>query len=150
MHAEPFSWHRLPGEDGMTALLGIGWQNGDCWAKANRALMGHPSYQGSLTEELAVYQASRYQTSLGEWPAAFPAGILAWLALHGSPAAKALVVRTVPWLREHQSDDGLWHQEDLSREDTGRLVEVTEPPLATYHIVAALQQFGVLDRLRPS
>ena len=147
-YVEPFRWHRLPGTDNAMALLGKGWQNGDCWAKVNRVLAAHPACPGSLTERLALFQASRYQTSLGEWPAAFPAGMLPWLAQYPVPAAKALALKTVPWLRAHQADDGLWHQEQLSRESTGAKATPPEPRLATYHMAAALHWFGVLDRLR--
>ncbi len=148
-HLEPFTWRRLPGDGGCYALIGTGWQNGDCWAKTNRALAAHPACAGSLTEHLAVFQASRYQTSLGEWDQAYPAGMLSLLSLYDSPAAKALVARTVPWLREHQGDDGLWHHEELPRKDWGRPALPPEPRLATYHVAAALAKFGVLERLRP-
>ena len=145
-HLEPFSWYRVLGKDNIFVLLGMAWQNGDCWVKTNRALSGHPSCRGSLMEDLAVYQASRYQNSLGEWGQAFPAGMLAFLSLYEDPVAKSLVVKTVPWLREHQAEDGLWHHEEFPREE---LAAPCEPRLATYHIVNALHKFGVLDRLRP-
>ncbi|MFC1718535.1 hypothetical protein ACFL6S_33070 [Candidatus Poribacteria bacterium] len=147
---EPFCWYNIPGEDGLFALIGIGWQNGDCWAKTNRALSRHPSCSGSLTEHLATYQASRYQTSLGEWDQGFPAGMLAFLSLYNSNTAKSLVTKTIPWLREHQADDGLWHHEKLSQNDWGKLAEPLAPKLATYHIISALHKFGLMDRLRPS
>ena len=146
---EPFTWRRLPGRDDVFALIGSAWQNGDCWAKTNRAMAAHPSAAGSLAAHLAVFQASRYQTSLGEWDQGFPAGMLAFLALYDSPAAAAIAAKTVPWLREHQGDDGLWHHEALPRNDWGRPAHPAEPRLATYHIVAALARFGLLDRLWP-
>jgi hypothetical protein len=148
-HLEPFSWHRLPGQEGAFALLGTGWQNGDCWAKTNRALAQHPSCRGSLVEDLAIFQASRYQTSLGEWDQAFPAGMLAFLSVYSDAEAKSLVAKTVPWLREHQADDGLWHHEELPRNDWGKPAAPPEPRLATYHILAGLRKFGLLSRLRP-
>lgn len=146
--AEPFHWYRIPGEGNCFALVGSAWQNGDCWVKTNRALARHPSRPGSLAEHQAVYQASRLQTSLGEWDQGFPAGMLAFLSLYDLPAAKALTIKSVPWLREHQGDDGLWHQEDLPRTDWGRPAIPPSPRLATYHIVAALARVGILDRLR--
>ena len=148
-HVDPFYWCRIPGEDGLFALVGTAWQNGDCWAKTNRALSQHPSCPGSLAEHLAIYQASRYQTSLGEWEQGFPAGMLAFLSLYNHTAAKSLVMKTVPWLREHQADDGLWHHEELPRSDWGKPAHPPEPRLATYHIVSALHKFGLMDRLRP-
>ena len=148
-HLEPFCWYHLPGEDNTFALIGTGWQNGDCWVKTSRALIEHPSCAGSLTAHLATYQASRYQTALGEWDQGFPAGMLAFLSLYNDPAAESLVARTVPWLREHQSDDGLWHHEQLFRKDWGKPAIPPEPRLATYHIVAALHKFGLTGRVRP-
>ena len=147
-YVEPFSWRWLDNSDGPLALVGIAWQNGDCWAKVNRALAAHSACKGSLTERLALYQASRYQSSTGEWPEAFPAGILAWLGLYDARAAKALVLKTVPWFREHQSDDGLWYQECLPQAEWGTQATPARPRLATYHILAALSRFGVLRRLR--
>lgn len=148
-HAEPFRWVRLPGVDECYALIGSGWQNGDCWVKTNRALSQYPSCAGSLAECLAVYQASRYQTSLGEWDQGFPAGMLAFLSLYDHPMARALVIKTIPWLRKHQADDGLWHHEELPRTDWGKPAHPPAPRLAAYHICSALQRFGVLDRMRP-
>jgi hypothetical protein len=147
-HLLPFQWLAAPGADGAFALVGSGWQNGDCWLKTNRALSQHPSWPGSVQERLGVYQASRYQTSLGRWEQAFPAGMLAFLVLCSDPAAESLVIKTVPWLRNHQGDDGLWHQEDLWRDDWGKLATPAEPRLATWHICAALRRFGLLERLR--
>ena len=148
-HLEPFSWYHIPGADGFFALVGTGWQNGDCWAKTNRTLSQHPSCPGSLTEHLAIYQASRYQTSLGEWEQGFPAGMLTFLSLYNHGAAKSLVIKTVPWLREHQADDGLWHHEELPQGDRVDGAKPPEPRLAAYHIVSALHRFGLMDRLRP-
>jgi len=147
-HLEPFCWYGIPGENDRFALLGTGWQNGDCWAKTNRALSQHPSSPGSLTENLAIHQASRYQNSLGEWDQAFPAGMLSFLSLYDNPVAKSLVIKTVPWLREHQADDGLWHHEELLRVPWGELAEPCGPRLATYHIASTLHKFGLIDHLR--
>jgi len=148
-HLEPFSWYRIPGAVDCFALIGTAWQNGDCWAKTNRALSQHPTCPHSLAECLAIYQASRYQTPLGEWDQGFPAGLLTFLSLYNHGAAKALAIKTVPWLRAHQADDGLWHHEELERSEWGKLAEPPGSKLATYHIVAALHRFGLLDRLRP-
>ena len=148
-HLEAFNWRAIPGQRDAFALIGAAWQNGDCWAKTNRALAACSSHPGSRTERMAVYQASRYQTSLGEWNQGFPAGLLAFLSPFGNPMAKSLVVKTVPWLRKHQLDDGLWHHEDLPRNDWGRPARAPEPRLAAYHIVAALHAAGVLACLRP-
>lgn len=148
-HVDPFFWRHIPGKRGSFALVGMGWQNGDCWLKTNRALARHPACPGSLTEHNALYQASRYQTSLGEWAQAFPAGMLALLSLYRSPVAQSLVIKTVPWLRAHQARDGLWHHEELHRIPWGRLADPPGPRLATYHIIAALNTFGLLGRLRP-
>ena len=54
-HPEPFCWYPAPRVEGAFPLVGSGWQNGDCWAKTNRALASHPSCRGSLTERLATY-----------------------------------------------------------------------------------------------
>ena len=145
----PFLWYAIPGERRAFALVGTGWQNGDCWVKINRALSQHPSCPGSLTERQAVYQASRYQTSLGEWDQGFPAGMLAFLSVYDHATARALAIKSVPWLRLHQGDDGLWHQETLPRSVRGQPAQPAEPRLATYHIVAALERFNLLDGLRP-
>jgi len=147
--AEPFQWRRIPGDDDWYALVGNGWQNGDCWARTNRALSQHPSCPGSLAEHQAIYQASRYQTPLGEWDQGFPAGMLSLLSLYDQDAARSLVIKTVPWLRHHQATDGLWHQEELPRTDWGRPAHPASARLATYHICAALRGSGVLGRLRP-
>jgi len=147
-HAEPFVWVCIPEQEHLFALIGSGWQNGDCWVKTNRALSQYPTRPGSLTEHLAIYQASRYQTSLGEWSQGFPAGMLAFLSLYDHVTAQALVTKSVPWLRIHQADDGLWYHDTLYRSDWGKPAHPAQPRLATYHIVAALNRFGMLDRLR--
>ena len=146
---EPFVWYRLPGNSRCFALVGTAWQNGDCCVKTNRALSQHPACPGSLVERQALSQVSRYQNSLGEWDQGFPAGMVAWLSLYAHPAAKALVAKTVPWLRHNQASDGLWHHEELPRKDWGKPATPPQPRLATYHIVAALARFGLLERLRP-
>ena len=145
----PFHWYALRGRGKGYALIGAAWQNGDCWARVNRALVQHPRCRGSLAERLAVFQASRYQDSLGRWDQAWPAGMLAFLSLYAQPAAGALVMKTVPWLREHQADDGLWHPEALPQRGRGKPTTPTAPRVATYHIVAALHTFGLLRLLRP-
>ena len=148
-HVEPFCWYRIPGRGAVFALVGSAWQNGDCWAKTNRALSQHPTCPGSVVEDLAVFQASRYQTSLGEWDQGFPGGMLSFLSLYDNPVAKSLVMKTVPWLREHQGDDGLWDHSELPQDDWGKLARPPNPRLTTYHIVHSLHKLGLLDRLRP-
>lgn len=145
----PFAWYGTPGRENTYAVLGAAWQNGDCWMRMNRALSQHPACPGSVTERLAVFQASRYQTSVGTWSQAFTAGMLAFLALYNRGAAKALVLKTVPWLRRHQADDGLWHHTGPPDGDRKTLATPPAPRLATYHIVSALHTFGLLARLRP-
>lgn len=149
-HLEPFYWYSIPEQEGFFALIGTGWQNGDCWAKTNRALSQHPLCSGSLTEHLALYQASRYQTSLGEWDQGFPVGMLKFLSLYDNPIAKALMIKNIPWLRKHQSNEGLWHHDKLPRKNRKGIAKAIppEPRLATYHIVSALHKFGLIDHLR--
>jgi hypothetical protein len=57
-HAEPFIWLGIPGEERLFALIGSGWQNGDCWVKTSRALSQHPSRPGNLTELRAIFRYS--------------------------------------------------------------------------------------------
>ena len=60
-----------------------------------------------------------------------------------------MVLKTIPWLREHQKEDGLWHHEDIARWGENARHPAMSPRLGTYHIVAALDAFGLLDRLQP-
>ena len=141
---EPFVWRKLPGRQRSFALIGTAWQNAECSAKTNRALAAHPACHGSLTERLALYQMARYQTSLGDWPHANPHGMLAFLSLYDHPAAKALAAKTIPWLRRHQDDDGLWRRGQIARLTKTRASQPVEPRLVTYHIVLALHRLGLL------
>jgi len=145
------------------ALVGSYWENADCWAKTNRALSQLPGWPGTIAEFFSLFQARLYQTCLGTWEQGFPASILRWLAevtrtaratrrLEDSAAmrfAKAILLRTVPWLRQNQRDDGLWHHEELPRWSGGKGYPPPSPRLMTYHIASALNTFGLLDRLRP-
>lgn len=146
---EPFVWRKLPGRERDFALTGIAWQNAECSAKTNRALGAHPTCPGSLTERLALFQMSRYQTSLGDWPDANPHGMLAFLSLYGHPAAKALAIKTVPWLRHHLDGDALWRRGEIARPTKTRASQTVEPRLVTFHIVLALHKLGLLRELRP-
>jgi hypothetical protein len=158
----PYEWRDI-GLPGHFAVVGSYWQNADCWAKANRALTQFPGCRGSTAEFFALFQCHLYQTSLGEWNQGFPAGIFQWIsdvtrcaraqsAVEESPLlrfAKLMILKTVPWLREHQEEDGLWNHAGLSRQGGGAGLPAVGPRLATCHIVAALNDFGLLDRLRP-
>jgi hypothetical protein len=75
--------------------------------------------------------------------------MLAFLALYDRSAAKALVIKTIPWLRQHQAGDGTWHHEGLADSRQKGLARPPAPRLATYHIVSALHKFGLLACLRP-
>ena len=144
------------------ALVGTYWQNADCWAKANRALSQFPGCRGSTTEFLALFQCHLYQTALGEWNQGIPAGLLQWIAdvthlarqesvIDDSPLlrfAKLMVLKTVPWLREHQEDNGLWDHGELARYAGGRDREPPSSRLVTYHIASSLNEFGLLEKLR--
>ena len=158
----PYSWRDI-GVENHYALVGAYWQNADCWARANRALTQYTGCVGSLTEFFALFQCHLYQTSLGEWDQGFPGGILRYITevtrlararntADASPAlrlAKLMVLRTIPWLREHQKEDGLWHHEDLPCwGDTGRYPAMS-PRLGTYHILSALHAFDLLETVRP-
>ena len=153
--------YRDIGRDGCYALDGAYWQNADCWAKPNRALSAFPGWSGSIAELFALFQCHLYQTPLGEWNQGYPSGILRLIAevtratraehsLDDSPLlcfAASRLLRTVPWLRGHQKPDGLWHFADLPRHgDQGR---PPSPRLGTYHVVAALDEFGLLEDLLP-
>jgi hypothetical protein len=147
----------------MARHVGAYWQNADCWARSNRALTQFPGCTGSLTEFYALFQCHLYQTSLGEWDQGSPGGMLRFIlevtrlaraqsAVNDSPLlrfAKVMIMKTIPWLRENQHDDGLWRHEDLPRWDEHARHPAMSPELGTYHIVAALHAFGLLDRVRP-
>ena len=159
----PYDWRDI-GADGHHALVGTYWQNADCWAKTNRGLSTNAAWPGTIQEFFALFLMRLYQTPLGEWNQGFPAGILGLLSQvtrgsreahgpEGTPTlrfAKSILLRTVPWLRHNQADDGLWHHEDMPYWGGGHLNIPPSPRLATYHIVASLRDFGLLDRLRPS
>ena len=159
----PYEWREV-GLCDHYAVVGSYWQNADCWAKANRALTQFPGCRGSATEFLALFQCHLYQTSLGEWNQGYPAGILQWISdvtrlagkectIEESPLlrfAKLMVIRTVPWLRKHQDEGGLWDHATLERRGAGARFSPLSARLATYHIAATLNEFGLLDRLRPS
>ena len=55
----------------------------------------------------------------------------------------------VPWLREHQDEDGTWKHDALPRHASGARFEPPSDRLAAYHIVSVLDEFGLLERLRP-
>ena len=110
-----------------------------------------------------MFQLRLYQTSLGEWNQGFPAGILRWLvevtrtarAKHDftdSSAlrfAKTIMLKAIPWLKEQQKEDGLWEHDELIRYSGGRDRKPPSSRLVTYHIASALDEFGLLDKLRP-
>ncbi|MHC4252628.1 MAG: hypothetical protein ACYS9X_26215, partial [Planctomycetota bacterium] len=148
------------GCDGFVALDGAYWENADCWAKPNRALSLFPNWAGSIAEFFALFQCHLYQTPFGEWNQGYVSGIFRMIEAvtrqareGGGPDAasiicfaKRMLLRTVPWLRHHQKDDGLWHLADLPRHgDVGR---PPDPRLGTYHVVSVLGEFGLLERLR--
>ncbi|MFQ6130407.1 MAG: hypothetical protein ACE5R4_00060 [Armatimonadota bacterium] len=156
----PYDWRDI-GVENHFALVGSYWQNADCWAKTNRALSQFPTWSGSIAEFLAAFQCHLYQTSLGEWNQGYPAGILRWIAEATSTTrareavehsrllrfAKLTLLKSVPWLREHQKADGTWDHEELPRHG-----EEGRPPgrrLGTYHIVSVLHEFGLLEGLLP-
>jgi len=159
----PYEWRDIGLRDHF-AVVGSYWQNADCWAKANRALTQFPGCRGSTTEFFALFQCHLYQTSQGEWNQGYPAGMLEWISevtrnarrerdIDESPVlrfAKLMVLKTVPWLREHQGEDGTWDHAELSRRGEGADLPALSARLATYHIVTALNEFGLLDRLRPA
>ena len=149
------------GSDAFVGLDGAYWENADCWAKPNRALALFPGWVGSIAEFFALFQCHLYQTPLGEWNQGYVSGIFRMIEAvtrqareaGGAEAepilcfARRMLLRTVPWLRHHQQDDGLWHLGDLPRHgDAGR---PPDPRLGTYHIVSVLHEFGLLERLRP-
>lgn len=157
----PYDWKDI-GDGSRFALVGTYWQNADCWAKANRGLCRFAPWSGSIAEFFAVFQAHLYQTTQGEWPQGFPAGVLRLIAeatsttragqnANDSPAARlarVILLKSVPWLREHQSPSGLWDHGELSRFGGGERFQPLSPRLATYHIASVLNEFGLLARLR--
>ena len=158
----PYFWRDIGLKDHF-AVVGSYWENADCWAKTNRALAQFPDCRGSITEFLALFQCHLYQTSQGEWDQGFPAGIFRWIAevtrraraekaLQDSPLlrfAKLLIMKTVPWLLEHQEESGMWDHGGLERRAAGAQFKPPSPELATYHIVSVLNEFGLLRKLLP-
>lgn len=158
----PYEWKDIGVSDHF-ALVGTYWQNADCWAKTNRALSQFPTWPGTIAEFFALFQLHLYQTPLGEWNQGFPAGILRWIAEvtrtarrdysfeNSSPLrfAKLIILKTIPWLRENQKEDGLWYHDELSRFSDGEARRPISRRLGTYHIVSVLNEFDLLDRLRP-
>lgn len=158
----PYEWRDI-GSGSLFALVGTYWQNADCWAKTNRALSQFPEWPGTIAEFFSLFQSHLYQTSLGEWNQGFPAGIFRWLvevtrtarAKHGladSPAlrfARLIMLRAIPWLKEHQKEDGLWDHGELPRYSGGKDRKPSSNRLVTYHIASALDEFGLLEKLRP-
>ena len=147
--------------DGYIALDGAYWENADCWAKPNRALALFSGWSGSVAEFLALFQCHLYQTPLGEWNQGYVSGLFRMIeavtrqtrtarGVDGNPLlcfARSLLLRTVPWLRHHQQEDGLWHLDELPRH--GEQGRPPDPRLGTYHIADVLHTFGLLDSLRP-
>jgi hypothetical protein len=158
----PYEWRGI-GIENHFALVGTYWQNADCWAKTNRALSQYPAWPGTIAEFFSLFQLHLYQTSLGEWNQGFPAGIFRWIAevtrtarakhsLADSPAlrfAKLIVLKTIPWLREHQKENGLWDHNELPRHFDGEHRQPLSARLGTYHIVSVLNEFGLLKKLTP-
>jgi hypothetical protein len=156
----PYGW-RETGADDHYAVVGAYWQNADCWAKTNRALAQLPAWPGTLQAFFGLFQCHLYQTSLGAWDQGYPAGVfrqiaemtrLARQAANAAPElwlARVMLLKSIPWLREHQAEDGLWHHENLPRFEKGKLNNPPGPRLAGYHIASVLNEFGLLDRLRP-
>lgn len=156
----PYTWRDI-GADNWYPLVGAYWQNADCWARSSRALTQYPGCEESLSEFFALFQCHLYQTSLGEWDQGSPAGLLRFvtevtrLARQRKPVpdsdvlrfARLMVLRTVPWLRENQHDDGLWNHEDIPRWGDTASHPALSPRLNSYHIVSALRTFGLLGRL---
>jgi hypothetical protein len=151
------------GIDNHFALVGTYWQNADCWAKTNRALSQFPGWSGTIAEFFALFQCHLYQTSLGEWNQGYPAGMFRWIAeatrttrakhnFEDSSAlrfAKLILLKTIPWLREHQKEDGLWAQDELPRFSGGERRQPPSRRLGTYHIVSVLNEFNLLGKLSP-
>lgn len=141
----PYEWKEI-GIENHFALVGSYWQNGDCWAKTNRALSQFPTWSGTIAEFFALFQCHLYQTPLGEWNQGFPAGIFRWIAevtrttrakhsFEDSSLlrfAKLITLKTVPWLREHQKEDGLWHHNELPRFGGGKQNRPPSSRLGTY------------------
>jgi len=154
----PYRWKEI-GIDNHFALVGSYWQNADCWAKTNLALSQFPTWSGSIAEFLALFQCHLYQTPLGEWNQGYPAGIFRLIAEVShitrqnvedsliSRFAKMLLLKTIPWLREHQKEDGLWAHGELA--GMGEHHRPLNRRLGTYHIVSVLNEFNLLEKLRP-
>jgi hypothetical protein len=147
------------GAEGCHAVIGSYWQNADCWAKSNRGLSGLPGWPGSIAAFLGLFQCHLYQNALGAWDQGYPAGLLRQiadmtrLAREGAVdapelrLARVMVLKTVPWLRHNQEDDGLWDHSKLPCHLGYDEFPCISRRLGSYHIVSALDDFGVLDRL---
>ena len=156
----PYRWKEI-GLENHFALVGSYWQNADCWAKTNLALSQFPTWSGSIAEFFALFQCHLYQTPLGEWNQGYPAGIFRLIAevtritraRHDVEApsisrfAKMLLLKTIPWLREHQKEDGLWAHDELA--GMGEHHRPLDRRLGTYHIVSVLNEFNLLEKLHP-
>lgn len=159
----PYEWRDI-GVQNHFALVGTYWQNADCWAKTNRALSTNAAWPGTIQEFFAPFLMRLYQTPLGEFDQGYPAGLFRLLSEatrqsrqqhgpDGTPTlrfAKSILLRSVPWLRANQEDDGLWHHDRLPYWGRGDLNRPPSARLATYHIVDVLREFGLLEALRPS
>ena len=64
--------------------------------------------------------------------------------------ATVMLLKTIPWLREHQREKGLWYHGELPRHGMGKFNRPPSPRLGTYHIVSVLHEFSLLGRLSPS
>lgn len=156
----PFIWCET-GHENWYSLFGSYWQNADCWAKTNRALSRLPGYPASTVAFYSQFQCHLYQTDTGAWDQAFAAGNLRQIAEMSRQAmdlsdnapevslARRMVIGTVPWLREHQGDDGLWDFADLPRMRGGKPYAPPSARTSSYHIVSVLKRFGLLEELRP-
>jgi hypothetical protein len=156
----PYGW-RETGVADHYALVGSYWQNADCWAKVNRGLSQLPGWPGTVAAFMGLFQCHLYQTALGTWDQGYPAGLLCQIAdmtrlARQRPTdarelylARAMVLKTVPWLRHNQKEDGLWHHEELPCERGYDRFPCIGPRLASYHVVSVLDEFGLLEGLRP-
>jgi len=154
----PYRWKEI-GLENHFALVGSYWQNADCWAKTNLALSQFPTWSGTIAEFFALFQRHLYQTPLGEWNQGYPAGIFRLIAELTritrqnvedsliSRFAKTLILKTIPWLRENQKEDGLWAHDELA--GMGEHHRPLNRRLGTYHIVSVLNEFNLLEKLRP-
>ena len=156
----PLHWGVLDHPD-CYALIGSYWQNADCWARVNRVLARLPGYPGTTISFYGQFQCHLYQDATGAWGQGFPGGNLRQIAEMAAQAlagnsdapelrlARRMVILSVPWLREHQGDDGLWDHSQLPRWGWGEAWPAPAARTASYHIVSVLHAFGLLSRLRP-